>query len=211
VILCLDFFIFINKIYFIFNQVVPYSRRNCISEAISDEEIYCGDAQGDAVEEFFQAMRGTTPVDGEREDNFGGETFREGFDGSEKSYLQCIILLLNLQVNFHMTDSAISGILHFTKSMIGPEVRKRFPKNMKHVRKIMKHLGLECVEIDVYPNLHQIYYSTKKHDSMCSTCHLSRYRTDIVGKNIPHKVRILYMYTVFAKFNSFCRVQPYVA
>jgi hypothetical protein len=56
VILCLDFFIFINKIYFIFNQVVPYSRRNCISEAISDEEIYCGDAQGDAVEEFFQAM-----------------------------------------------------------------------------------------------------------------------------------------------------------
>ena len=52
----------------------------------------------------------------------------------------------------------------------------------------MKEFGMGYQAIDACPNDHIIYYGQYALENECPQCQTSRYRTDKVTKNVPHKV-----------------------
>ena len=52
----------------------------------------------------------------------------------------------------------------------------------------MKEIGMHYEAIHACPNDHVIYYNQHEFATECLECHISRYPTDQVTKNVPHKV-----------------------
>ena len=53
---------------------------------------------------------------------------------------------------------------------------------------IMKEIRMQYETIHAFHDNYVIYYNRHEFATECSECHISRYRTDQVTKNVPHKV-----------------------
>ena len=62
------------------------------------------------------------------------------------------------------------------------------PRTYRDLSSIMKEIGIHYEAIHAFPDDHVIYYNRHEFAIECPECHISRYRTDKVTKNVPHKV-----------------------
>ena len=68
------------------------------------------------------------------------------------------------------------------------------PHTYQDLSVIMKEIGMQYEEIDTCldlvtcPNHHIIFYKQHEFETECPECHISRYQTDQLTKNVPRKV-----------------------
>ena len=98
--------------------------------------------------------------------------------------MKCVSLILFIySINYIFIFICCSLIAEF---LLPPS--NILPCTYRDLSAIMKEIGMHYEAIHACPDDHVIYYNQHEFSRECPECHISRYRTDQVTKNVAQKV-----------------------
>ena len=118
------------------------------------------------------------------------------YDGSPTCMLKALVLILQFQVNFNISNVAISSMMSMIFDFFLPKhLNPVLPKSHVELRKFMRVVGLGFTHIHCCPRDCILYYGKYKMRDHCPICKESRYRQDTKGVQVPKKVSRRNQYT----------------
>ena len=131
------------------------------------------------------------------------------FDGANVSRLEMIFLLLSIQAEKKISNTAMDAIFQaISEKVIPSTLNSSMPKSRAEARQVLVDIGLDYKVYDSCPCDQTLYYGPIKEKwTSCPKCKLSRYSDKTQKKNVPRKVSnckavhaILYCYCFCSTF-----------
>lgn len=106
--------------------------------------------------------------------------------GSNDTVLDIILQVVQMKADNGWSDKSFDDFLRFTKKLLPAD--NKFPESYRHVKKILKNLGMEYQTIHACQYGCALYYKEFEDYLCCPVCNDSRYITNGGNSNIPKRV-----------------------
>ena len=126
------------------------------------------------------------------------------FEGARLSVLSSALVLLDWQVQNHVSNVALDQLFLLLRDALLP-IQNEMPSDRYAAKKIVKKMGMDYEMVHACPNNCTLYFEETAHLTHCpvTTCNAPRYRSDVKGPQVPTKVHVhshlifLITYTLF--------------
>ena len=111
------------------------------------------------------------------------------FDGAKMSVLSSSLLLLDWQVENHVTNVGMDRLFALLRHAMLPD-QNEIPSDRNAAKRIVKKMGMDYEMVHACPNNCTLYFEENAHLTKCpvTTCNAPRYRSDVKGPKVPTKV-----------------------